>query len=331
MTNRGQTNTDRPLRMATTPRAGVTRIDFKAMGTNCMIQFVAGSEAQARSFGQAVVDWVGRFEARYSRFREDSLISRINAAAGRGWVTIDEETAALLQLCDQLYLTTGGVFDPTALPIIRLWYRSLGQPEPEIPSDEAVAAAMSRVGWLRVQREADRIFLPEPGMAIDFGGFGKEYAVDQVAGIAEAHGLSDVLVDFGHDVRVAGAPPGLPCWHIGLEDPFRPGQCWSSLGITGRGIATSGDYIRVFVRDGKRYGHIIDPRTGYPVSNGVRSVTVVSDSCLQSGILSTTAFILGPVEGKAHIESTLGADGCLISEKETDETRGFFQYVVPTG
>ena len=87
-----------------------------------MIQFVAESETQANSFGQAVVDWVGRFEARYSRFRDDSLISRINAAAGREWVEIDEEMELLLQLCDQLYMTTSGIFDPTALPLIRLWF-----------------------------------------------------------------------------------------------------------------------------------------------------------------------------------------------------------------
>lgn len=321
---------NRPSRSQTgPPRKGVTRIDFKAMGTNCSVQFVVESETKARAFGQALVGWVERFEARYSRFREDSLISRINAAAGREWVPIDEETETLLQLCDQLYLTTSGVFDPTALPVIHLWYRSLGREHPEVPSDDEVAEAMTKVGWLRLQREPGRIFLPQPGMAIDFGGFGKEYAVDQAAGIAEAHGLTHYLIDFGHDIRVAGTPPGLPCWHIGLEDPFKPGQCWSSLGITDHGIATSGDSIRAFVRDGRRYGHIIDPRTGYPVANGCRSVTVLSDSCLQSGIVSTTAFILGPEEGRNLIDATLGAEGCLITEKETDETRGFYQFVVP--
>ena len=319
-----------PLQQAATPREGVSKIGFRALGTDCSIQFVAASSSQAESFGRAVVDWVARFESRYSRFREDSLISRINTAAGRDWVEIDDEMEVLLDFCDQLHLTTGGVFDPTALPVIRLWYRSLGQPEPEIPTADAVAASLDRVGWLKVQREQGRVLLPEAGMALDFGGFGKEYAVDQAFSIAAAHGLRDVLVDFGHDIRVAGAPPGLPCWHIGLEDPFQPGRCWSSLGITGKGIASSGDYIRSFVRDGRRYGHIIDPRTGYPVSNGNRSVTVVSDSCVESGILSTTAFILGPEEGRELIEEAPGAEGCLITEKQTEETRGFYQYVVPT-
>ena len=317
------------LKTSDRPREGVSKLTFQALGTECSIQFVAENEEQARTFGRAVVAWVDKFEARYSRFRDDSLISRINVAAGRDWVEIDEEMGVLLQLCDQLYMTTSGIFDPTALPLIRLWYRSLGMPVPELPSDVAVADAMSKVGWLRVEKDSERIMLPDQGMAIDFGGFGKEYAVDQAASIAEAHGLEAYLVDFGHDIRVVGAPRGLPCWHIGLEDPFKPEQCWSSLGITDRGIASSGDYIRSFVRNGRRYGHIIDPRTGYPVSNGNRCVTVLADTCLESGILSTTAFILGPEEGRSLIDSTFGAEGCVVSEKQTDETRGFYQYVVP--
>jgi thiamine biosynthesis lipoprotein len=317
------------LKASDGPREGVSQVSFHGLGTECSIQFVAESKDQANAFSQAVVVWVGKFEARYSRFREDSLISRINAAAGRSWVEIDEEMGALLQLCDQLYVTTSGIFDPTALPLIRLWYRSLGMPVPEVPSETAVRDAMGKVGWLRVEKDAGRIMLPDEGMAVDFGGFGKEYAVDQAASIADAHGLKAYLVDFGHDIRVAGAPPGLPCWHIGLEDPFKPGQCWSSLGVTDRGIASSGDYIRSFVRDGRRYGHIIDPRTGYPVSNENRCVTVLADTCLESGILSTTAFILGPNEGRNLIDATFGAEGCVVSEKETDETRGFYQYVVP--
>jgi len=113
------------LKVSTGPREGVSKLAFRALGTECSIQFVAENEDQANSFGQAVVDWVGKFEARYSRFRDDSLISRINAAAGRDWVGIDDEMDLLLQLCDQLYMTTSGIFDPTALPLIRLWYRSL--------------------------------------------------------------------------------------------------------------------------------------------------------------------------------------------------------------
>ena len=134
------------LKVSVGPRAGVSKLTFQALGTECSIQFVADTETQANSFGQAVVDWVGKFEARYSRFRDDSLISRINAAAGRDWVEIDEEMELLLQLCDQLYMTTSGIFDPTALPLIRLWYRSLGMPVPEIPSDSAVRDAMGTSG-----------------------------------------------------------------------------------------------------------------------------------------------------------------------------------------
>src|SRR6185436_16996322 len=109
--------------------------------------------------------------------------------------------------------------------------------------------------------------------------------------------IKNALVDFGHDLRAVGAPPGRPAWHIGLEDPQKPGTSAGSMAIVGKGVASSGDYIRRFVIDGKRYGHIVDPRTGRPVANGCVQATVTAASCLQAGVLSTTAFVLGVPQG----------------------------------
>lgn len=149
--------------------------------------------------------WVQAFEAKYSRFRPDSLVSRINAAAGREWVAVDADMEQLLQLCQTLHALTRGVLDPTALPLLRLWNYKVAHPV--LPRPEEIAAARRLVGWTKVQRAPGRVFLPEPGMALDFGGFGKEYAVDIVAQLALEHGIADVLVDFGHDLRALGRPP----------------------------------------------------------------------------------------------------------------------------
>ena len=266
------------------------------------------------------------FEAKYSRFRSDSLVSRINAAAGRSWVEIDEEMEQLLVLCDTLHFMTRGVLDPTALPLIRLWNWKVERPV--IPGADQIAAARSLVGWPKVQRQPGKILLPEPGMALDFGGFGKEYAVDLVAQIAVDHDIANVLVDFGHDLRGLGAPPGRPAWHIGIEDPHRPGTSSASMALTGnRGIASSGDYVRCFTVGGRRYGHIIDPRTGWPVANGCTQVTVLAGTCLQAGVLSTTAFVLGVPEGVEFIQSCPGAEGLIVAENTRAQTRGFYQYV----
>ncbi len=302
------------------------RLTFPALGTTCEVQYAApAGEVRAVAFEQAAVSWVNAFEAKYSRFIPTSLVSRINAAAGFSWIAVDEETDRLLELCETLFKLTQGVLDPTALPLIRLW--NWKAPNPSIPSAREIEEAKQLVGWTKVRRSLGRIFLPTPGMALDFGGFGKEYAVDRVAQIALDHGITNALVDFGHDLRVLGAPPGRPAWHIGLEDPRNPGSSTASLAITGsKGIASSGDYIRSFKIDGRRYGHIIDPRTGWPVANGCQQTTIIADTCLQAGVLSTTTFVLGVREGLECIQAHPGAEGLLVTDNSRAQTRGFYRY-----
>lgn len=309
------------------PAHSLRRLAFAALGTKCEIQYACDAADRAGAFERAATGWVQAFEAKYSRFRPDSLISRINAAAGASWVEIDPEMERLLQLCDTLHFITRGILDPTMLPLIRLWnYKA---ERPEIPSDAAIESARRLVGCPKVQRGAGRVFLPEPGMALDFGGFGKEYAVDVVAQIARDHGIGSVLVDFGHDLRGIGQPPGRPAWHIGLEDPQHPGAAAGSVALTNdRGIASSGDYLRRFVIGGRRYGHIIDPRTGRPVANGCLQATVIAGTCLHAGVLSTTAFVLGPKQGIEFVQSFPGAEGLIVSEGVRAQTRGFFNHVV---
>lgn len=303
------------------------KLSFAALGTQCEVQYAApGGDPQAAAFERAVVTWVEAFEAKFSRFRPASLVSRINAAAGRAWLEIDAEMEAMLKLCDTLHFMTQGVLDPTVLPLLRLW--DFRADPPRVPGAAEIAAARALVGWKKVQRDAGRVFLPEPGMALDFGGFGKEYAVDLAAQIAGEHGIVNALIDFGHDLRAVGPPPDRPAWHIGLEDPLRPTDTAGSIAIAGRAVASSGDYLRYFVVGGKTYGHILDPRTGWPVAHGCRQATVVAPTCLQAGVLSTTAFVLGVPKGLEFIQSFPGAEGLLVAERTRAQTRGFFNYVV---
>ena len=314
-----------PAEAASPP--ALRRLSFHALGTGCEVQYVApNGDVQAAAFERAAVNWVANFEARYSRFRPTSLVSRINEAAGRSWIEVDEEMDRMLQLCDALFAMTQGVLDPTALPLIRLWNWKAANPS--IPIDSEIESARQLVGWAKVKRRPGAIFLPVPGMALDFGGFGKEYAVDLVAQLALEHGITNALVDFGHDIRVLGVPPGRPAWHVGLEDPQQPGRSSASLALTGsRGVASSGDYLRNFQIAGKRYGHIIDPRTGRPVANGSLQATIIAGTCLQAGILSTTAFVLGLPQGISFIRSFLTADGLIVTDRSRAQTPGFYRYV----
>jgi len=305
----------------------VRRRRWAALGTTCEIQFVCADNTLATHFENEAIAWVADFEARYSRFRPDSVISCINAAAGHAWVEIDEEMDRLLDFCASVHFLSQATLDVTATPVLRLWdYKA---PAPRLPSDADVAAALRLVGWSKVQRAPGRVFLPEPGMALDFGGWGKEYAVDAVAALARSLGIARALVDFGHDLHAVGAAPGKPGWHIGLEDPSNPtGPCRGSLAVTDLAIASSGDYLRGFTVNGQRYGHIVDPRTGRPVANGCRQVTVAAPTCLQAGILSTTLFILGPTEGLRLAGQTMGAEARIITDRTVHQTRGFFRHVV---
>lgn len=306
--------------------SGLRRVSWRALGTACELQFSCDDAAHAGAFQQAAIDWVTQFETRYSRFKADSLVSRINAAAGESWIDVDSEMEDMLNLCASVYHMTQGILDVTALPVMKLWdYRAAN---PRVPTEAEIAAARVLVGWTKVQRRPGQIFLPLRGMSLDFGGWGKEFAVDAVAHIARQHGIANVLVDFGHDLRANGTPPGKPAWHIGLEDPNRPGSYRGSVGVRDRAIASSGDYLRGFTIEGRRYGHIVDPRTGRPVANGCRQTTVIAPSCLQAGVLSTASFILGPEQGIALIQQTWGAEGLIVTDRARHQTRSFFNYVV---
>lgn len=305
---------------------GFSRFAFRAMGTNCKVEFETSSRARAQAFTTAVLDWITYFENQFSRFKPDSLISRINAAAGKEWIPIDEEAISLFGLCDHFHWATHGILDPTSLPLLALWDTHV---EPaSAPSDQQVQQARSRVGWKRFQREGDHVFLPEPGMGIDVGGIGKEYAVDRVMEMAVQAGIANCLVDFGHDLRVRGEPPEKGPWRIGLEDPNDPSRCWGGVSIDNRAVTSSGDYLRNVQIDGKNYGHIIDPRTGFPVRNGCRSVAVIAPTCTEAGILSTTAFILGPQDGLAFLDGTYQVEGCLWEGSCRLQTRRFNEYLI---
>ena len=304
---------------------GLHKLEFRAMSTQCQIKLHGVSVSVARDFQRDAVAWVGQFEARYSRFIPDSLIGKINAAAGEHWVETDSETDRLLNLCQELFFFTRGSFDPTALPLMKLWNWKANPPV--IPTDDAIQAARQLVGWSKIQRRAGGIFLPQAGMSIDLGGIGKEYAVDCVMNMAIQRGIPNVLIDFGQDVRVLGHAPEKKFWWIGLDDATAPGKCWGGVAVTDHAVATSGDYLRNFVFNGRRYGHIIDPRTGYPALNDCRAVSVIAPSCTIAGLLSTSICILGAKEGLQLIELHPGAAAAVTTETTKLYSRKFHEYV----
>jgi thiamine biosynthesis lipoprotein len=294
------------------------------LGTACCMLYSAPTRAAADAFRRRVSAWICAFEARYSRFVGTSIISQINDAAGKHEVEIDDELASIFKLCDWFHWSSRGLFDPTTLPLSRLWDYHTEHPQP--PTAEGVGAARMHVGWKRVQRNKNGVFLPDKGMALDIGGIGKEYAIDRVMGMAQDSGFQNVMIDFGHDVRVIGTPPEGGGWRIGLENPTDPGRCWTGVALAGMAIASSGNYARGFDWQGKRYGHITDPRTGYPVDNACLSVSVIAPTCTEAGVLATAALILGPEAFTRFMADHHQAEGAMMTPNSSLRTSGFKRY-----
>lgn len=305
-------------------------VPFFALGSECELYFSAVTFEVAQAFVARAFEWLAQFEARHSRFLPDSEISRINANAGVEWTDIHPETDVLLDLCGHSNFVSEGAFDATSLPLSRLW--DWKRKHDSLPTEDEIAAAKSLVGWKSIERSPGRIFLPQKGMMLDFGGVGKEFAVDCLKQLAVACGIQHVMVDLGGDIAVQGEPPEGGGWYVGLEDPSNTDNSHCGIRLKDRAaVATSGDYRRCFQHNGRTYGHILDCRTGWPVANGTRSVTVIASRCTEAGLLATSAMIIGGADAVTMLERTPGVQGCVWSNGRLFETRGFRRSVLPKG
>ena len=230
---------------------------------------------------------VASLEQRYSRYREDSLVSLINRRAGSPQRTkIDPETLALLELAKTLWEATGGLFDITSGPLRRAWDFRSGAPV----RPERIEAARSLIGWEHLEWDGPYLRLPMKGMELDLGGIVKEYAVDCAVKRLRDAGVLSGMVDLAGDIAVIGNQPDGSPWQISIRDPFDEGSV-CAVNLTDAAIATSGSYERRIAYQGKDYGHLLDPETGWPAP-GPASVTVIDAHCLTAGAVATTACLL---------------------------------------
>lgn len=268
------------------------RFTFRAMAAVNEVQVHSEDAAFASTAAERAIGEVLRIEEKYSRYRDDSVVSRINAAAGAAPVAIDTETQALLAFADACFRQSAGLFDATSGVLRRAW-RFDGD---RVPSDAELAAVVALVGWERVEFGDGCVRLPRAGMELDFGGFGKEYAVDRAALMLKEAGAESALVNLAGDLAILGPQPGDAPWRVGIKHPRRADALLASLPVTSGAIATSGDYERFIEVDGVRHCHVLDPRTGRS-ARGFQSVTVHAPSCLVAGSASTIAMLKGARDG----------------------------------
>lgn len=261
--------------------------EFMALGTRCHMRLCARSESAATAAARRAIAEIQRIEAKYSRYREDSIVSRINALAGSGQaVPVDAETSGLLGFAAQMHEHSEGLFDITSGILRRVWDFKSGR----LPDEDAVRALLPCVGWQHVAWDGRSISLTRHGMQLDFGGFGKEYAADSAATVLIGAGVSGGTINLGGDVRIVGPHPDGSPWVLGVSHPRQPNAVVASIELRTGALATSGDSERYMEVDGRRYCHILDPRTGWPVEHW-QSVSVVGPACLAAGALTTIAML----------------------------------------
>ena len=262
---------------------------FTAMASPCEVLVDTDDPGEAAQALEIAAGEARRIEAKFSRYRTDNIVHRINHAQGEP-VAVDEETAHLLDFAASCHEMSGGLFDITSGALRRAWTFDGGT---RVPEPATLRALLEQIGWEKVRWDGATISMPE-GMEIDLGGFGKEYAVDRAAALVLALVPRAIVVNFGGDLLASGARRGGKPWSVGIEDPDRPGAAaLYKIEFDQGGIATSGD-ARRFVRwRGKRLGHILNPRTGWPVEGGPRSVTVLASTCLEAGTIATLAQLQG--------------------------------------
>jgi thiamine biosynthesis lipoprotein len=260
---------------------------FDAMASRCEVRLAAADGAAAQVLAQRAIAEVKRIERKYSRYRPDSIVGRINAGAGAAWTALDAETESLLDYAAAMHAASGGLFDITSGVLRRAWdFR-----KPVLPQPSALAELLGLVGWQKVQRGRRRIRLPLAGMEIDFGGFGKEYAADRAAALLSEGGALHGYVNLGGDMRFIGPRPDGQPWQIGVQDPRHEDALSAGIPVILGALATSGDYERFIDIGGRRYCHVLDPRSGMPVSHW-RSVSVLAPVAIAAGSCATIAMLM---------------------------------------
>ncbi|MCR1839339.1 FAD:protein FMN transferase [Murimonas intestini] len=256
----------------------------------------------------------GQEEALLSRTVKGSDIYNINSSKGRP-VTVSLDTARLLEKALDYSRLSDGAFDCTIAPLTTLW--NIKENTGDIPSEEKIEDALSHVSYKNIVIDKNTVTLKDPEASIDLGGIAKGYIADRLKELLLSKGVKNALINLGGNVYALGTKPDGSPYNIGIQKPFaQEGTALTSVKISGQSLVTSGIYERYFEKDGRIYHHLLDPHTGWPASNGLYSVTILSENSVDADALSTACFILGEEKGMELIESLEGTEAMFVTDKE---------------
>ena len=300
---------------AATPAAPAAKVERArvTMGSELRLTAWTADEPAALAAFDEVFAEFDRLESLLSIWRDGSDVQRLNAAAGQHPVTISAETIEVLTAAREIGDLTEGKFDVTFAALSDLWKFDHDQ-DNSIPAPDAIRARLPLIDYRQVEFDpaAKTAFITRKGMRVHLGGIGKGYAIDRAVAALRQRGLRDFMVQAGGDMYVAGRR-GDRMWRLGIQDPRGPANSvFASVELSDATFSTSGDYERFFIKDGRRFHHIIDPDRGEPAA-GCRSVTIVSDRAVVADGLSTGVFVLGPEKGMALIERLPHVEGVIVT------------------
>jgi thiamine biosynthesis lipoprotein len=288
------------------------------MGTWAEITVYSQDAKSVNTAIESALDAMTAVDSLMSVYKQDSEISAINRQAGKNAVSVSPQTFFVVKSAIHYSEISDGAFDITIAPLIRSWgfFRKQGH----IPPQEEINQNRALVNYRLIELDAEnkQIKLLKSGMTLDLGGIAKGYAVDQAMEKLRAAKIENVLVNLSGNMYAMGHPKDKDAWYIGIRHPRQKENLLGFIKLQEEAIATSGDYEKFFIHDGKKYSHIINPHTGYPVS-GIASVTIIAKTAMEADALSTTVFVLGAEKGLQLIESIDGVEGIIVKVDEKEK------------
>lgn len=291
-----------------------------SMGTLVTIQAIGSSKKVVEEAMEAAVYEIQQVEALMSVQNPESQLSAVNKASLHELIPVDVKLLEVAEASVKFGHLTDGALDVTVLPLMQLW--GFYDTKNQLPDSKKLNSALKQVNYhaIKIDRKKSGLTLTSR-VQLDFGGIAKGYAVDRAVQILREYGIRSALIDAGGDIYALGTPPDKEAWIIGIRNPNKPQNIFATVGVKDAAIATSGNYERYRMIDGKRYGHLINPRTGLPVAN-MLSTTVVAPTTMQADALSTASFVLGSKEGLELLQDMQKIEGVLVEEKQILVTHG---------
>ena len=284
--------------------------------------YVLGTVIQLKIFGEnaklAINESIKRLleiDDKMSVFKEDSEVSKINRNAGGEYQKISEDTYYVLETSLKYCNMSQGVFDPTIRPLVDVW--GFGRENQKVPSKNEIEKAKKFVNYndLETDKAKKAVRLNKENQSIDLGGVAKGFAADEIRDILVSNNIKNAIIDLGGNIFALGNKQNGMAWNIGIQDPLATsGEHMGIISVFNKSVVTSGNYERFFEANGKRYHHILDPRTGHPSESGVISATIISDNSIDGDALTTCAYVMGLEIGYELIESLDGVDAIFITE-----------------